>query len=494
MSICTVSRRHATIEELVMSRTDRFKGLISVYSGIGSLLLAILGFVPTPVANTLNAPPYVGYQLTFLSLLLVGVVLGVYYMTSVIQDEAEKTREAIHEGEFLDMIEETQTEEEKEEQVATDGGGSPTPSKNLSNEKVDTKVDDQKEEKDISAVLERFSVEPTGKGALAGIVIGGVLGLSFGTPGIFVGGFLGGILGNEIEYQIIKQRRQSLFGFNINAGNVGSLSIDLVYDILKNPYRRYTLRVLAEVDGEIGLDTVCERVIDLEQTERDPRSEQGSHRRRIQADLYRDHLPKLDAAGLVYFDKESKIVRKTSKFNDILPYISQDGRFDDVYNKDILYDLLKNRRRRFALQVLMEEGNRMQLSELAEQVGAMENGIPIEELSAAERKRVYTALYQSHLPKMGDAGIIEYNPNRGIVELRDDFDGFEPIRVPESDFRFTWPLYYAMVSLLATVIYLGYGFGLSAFVQFDIKLWFAIYIIVVGTGSMYQIINQNMSD
>lgn len=86
-------------------------------------------------------------------------------------------------------------------------------------------------------------------------------------------------------------------------------------------------------------------------------------------------------------------------------------------SRDLVFDVLKNRRRRYALHYLRRADGTVQLSELAEQVAAWENDIAVDAISAAERKRVYTALYQSHLPKLDDAGIVEYNQNRGIVEL-----------------------------------------------------------------------------
>ncbi|MFC4553065.1 MULTISPECIES: DUF7344 domain-containing protein [Halorussus] len=86
-------------------------------------------------------------------------------------------------------------------------------------------------------------------------------------------------------------------------------------------------------------------------------------------------------------------------------------------SRDLVFDVLKNRRRRYALHYLRRAEETVQLSELAEQVAAWENDTTIDAISAAERKRVYTALYQSHLPKLDDAGIVDYNQNRGIVEL-----------------------------------------------------------------------------
>ena len=44
-----------------------------------------------------------------------------------------------------------------------------------------------------------------------------------------------------------------------------------------------------------------------------------------------------------------------------------------------------------------------------EYVAAWENDTTVERIGSTERKRVYTALRQSHLDRMADAGIIEYD-------------------------------------------------------------------------------------
>ena len=94
-----------------------------------------------------------------------------------------------------------------------------------------------------------------------------------------------------------------------------------------------------------------------------------------------------------------------------------DSETTEELSRDLVFDVLKNRRRRYALHYMRHADGSVQLSELAEQVAAWENDTTVGAISAAERKRVYTALYQSHLPKLDDAGIVDYNQNRGIVEL-----------------------------------------------------------------------------
>jgi hypothetical protein len=62
------------------------------------------------------------------------------------------------------------------------------------------------------------------------------------------------------------------------------------------------------------------------------------------------------------------------------------------------------------------------LSDLAEHIASIENDKPVASLSSSERKRVYICLYQSHLPKMADANVIDYNQARGTIELRSEAD------------------------------------------------------------------------
>ena len=71
------------------------------------------------------------------------------------------------------------------------------------------------------------------------------------------------------------------------------------------------------------------------------------------------------------------------------------------------------------LKYLDDVGGDATLDTIAEHVAAEENDIDTNQLSSQQRKRVYIGLYQVHLPKMDDLGIIEYDQDRGTVELED---------------------------------------------------------------------------
>ena len=84
---------------------------------------------------------------------------------------------------------------------------------------------------------------------------------------------------------------------------------------------------------------------------------------------------------------------------------------------DDVFEILQNGRRRAVLRYLRSNEGRAELSDLAEHIAAAENDTTVELLSSKARKRVYIALYQCHLPKMDSLGVIEYDKNRGTIEL-----------------------------------------------------------------------------
>ena len=94
-------------------------------------------------------------------------------------------------------------------------------------------------------------------------------------------------------------------------------------------------------------------------------------------------------------------------------------------SKDTLFAILENQRRRDVLRYLRRNGDTATLSDLAEHVAAIENDVDVAALSSDERKRVYIALYQCHLPKMATAGVVDFDKNRGTVELLDAAEQFD---------------------------------------------------------------------
>lgn len=129
--------------------------------------------------------------------------------------------------------------------------------------------------------------------------------------------------------------------------------------------------------------------------------------------------------------------------------------------KGEIFDLLKNSRRRKIIHHLREHDGSATLDELAEHIAADENDTTVRQLSSDQRKRVYIGLYQCHLPKMDTLGVVEYDKNRGTVELQDSVSSLlQYIEPPEeSGEKPTWviPVIALSIVLLVALGVLGVG-------------------------------------
>jgi len=122
---------------------------------------------------------------------------------------------------------------------------------------------------------------------------------------------------------------------------------------------------------------------------------------------------------------------------------------------DIVFEILKNRRRRRVLHHLKEqEDDSIDLGSLAEHVAALENDKSVAALTSGERKRVYVGLYQCHLPKMNDAGVVDFDRNRGTIELGETADQLDEYLGVDTDDGRPWPQYYLGITLVGAGLFL----------------------------------------
>ncbi|WP_425606489.1 DUF7344 domain-containing protein [Halomontanus rarus] len=153
---------------------------------------------------------------------------------------------------------------------------------------------------------------------------------------------------------------------------------------------------------------------------------------------------------------------------------------------DDVFHVLQTKRRRDVLRYLQDTSGPVRMRDLAEQVAAWEQQTSIEALSSNERQRVYISLYQSHLPKLDEEGIVTYDKDRGIVErapLAAAFDPYidEAIGSESEEVRDPWPERYAVAIVAGAVVLTVAGFGLvplSGIVAGTIALSFVTAVTV----------------
>lgn len=124
----------------------------------------------------------------------------------------------------------------------------------------------------------------------------------------------------------------------------------------------------------------------------------------------------------------------------------------DRPSEDEVFQVLANRRRRYTVHALKRADGRAEIGDIAEQVAAWEYDTEVDQVSYDERKRVYTALQQSHLPSMAEAGIVEFDKNRGVVEQTPALDEVDVYLEVVRDRDIPWSEYYLGLSAVAAAL------------------------------------------
>jgi DNA-binding transcriptional ArsR family regulator len=133
------------------------------------------------------------------------------------------------------------------------------------------------------------------------------------------------------------------------------------------------------------------------------------------------------------------------------------GDLSEAETQEQLFEILSNRRRRYAVYALGRgEDDTVELGELARRIAAWETEKPPEQVSSTERKRVYTALQQSHLPKLAEAGLVDYDERASVIHTRPELEEYEVYMELVHGREIPWSHYYlglsgVAVSLLVAV-------------------------------------------
>lgn len=114
------------------------------------------------------------------------------------------------------------------------------------------------------------------------------------------------------------------------------------------------------------------------------------------------------------------------------------------------FHLLSNQRRRYAVWACRQLEAPIETGDMAELIASWEHDTTVEALTSEQRRRVYTSLQQTHLPKLEEAGVIKYE--RGTVEPKEAVENLEFYleTVPGDDIP--WAQYYFGLAGVATLL------------------------------------------
>ena len=136
-----------------------------------------------------------------------------------------------------------------------------------------------------------------------------------------------------------------------------------------------------------------------------------------------------------------------------------------------VFDAVKNLRRRYALYHLKQQRCPVELGELAEQVAAWENDTTVAEITSEQRKSVYSALYQTHLPKLEEAGIINYDRGRGVVSFSEQGKDLDLRLASDPQTTVAWNRWYLGLSAVGLVGILLIVTGAGPFSMVSELVW-----------------------
>lgn len=130
-----------------------------------------------------------------------------------------------------------------------------------------------------------------------------------------------------------------------------------------------------------------------------------------------------------------------------------------------IHDVLRNDRRRLALEALRERGGQATVRELSERLATQETGEdpPPDD----KRQSVYVTLHQTHLPKLEELSIVEYEPDEKDVTLTDRIQEVEVYMEVVPAYGLSFGEFYlglALLGMLTTVAVLRFRPDVSPFV------------------------------
>lgn len=161
------------------------------------------------------------------------------------------------------------------------------------------------------------------------------------------------------------------------------------------------------------------------------------------------------------------------------------GESDGSLPDDEIFDVLQNERRRLVLQYLRQHGGPVSLGDLASHVAAAEYDCAFEDVTSAQRKRVYTTLQQSHLPRMDEAGIVAFDDDDGVISRTPQTEELTVYLeiVPEGEFP--WREYYLSFGAISLAVMAVLWVGVYPFTLIPPLIWGTVMAAVLTLSALY---------
>lgn len=151
-----------------------------------------------------------------------------------------------------------------------------------------------------------------------------------------------------------------------------------------------------------------------------------------------------------------------------------------------LFDVLSSRRRRYLIHALSCASMPVALGALAEQVAAWEYDTAVDDLTESQRRRVYTSLQQSHIPRLEEMGVVTVDRTRGEVCAVDGIESYDVyFNVVTAD-TVPWSQFYLGLAAVAGALLVTAAAGLPPVSEVGVLGWTGVTVAAFAASALVQ--------
>lgn len=161
----------------------------------------------------------------------------------------------------------------------------------------------------------------------------------------------------------------------------------------------------------------------------------------------------------------------------------------DTLDAGQVHDILRNDRRRLAIKCLRENGDTLSVRDLSEDVAARETGQ--RPAPRDKRRSVYVSLHQTHLPKLDELGIVDYDTESKEVELCDRATEITTYMEVVPRYGITWAEYYLVLGILGFGTVLAANFGTPLVGSIGTPAVAAAYLLILIGSAAFHVRSQD---
>lgn len=102
--------------------------------------------------------------------------------------------------------------------------------------------------------------------------------------------------------------------------NTQELSEEIIFDMLQNSRRRYSIDYLKQANSPVELRKLVDQIAAWE-TDKETWEVSSNERQRVHVSMLQSHIPALSEAGLIQYDREAKTLKLTEQARGLDMYL-----------------------------------------------------------------------------------------------------------------------------------------------------------------------------